>query len=939
MKFRLFVLFVVLTSVGSLFAQKSEADLTKQLPLDPSVRVGKLENGLVYYIRKNKKPENRLDLRLVVNAGSVLENDDQQGLAHFLEHMCFNGTKNFPKNQLVDFLQKTGVKFGADINAYTSFDETVYMLEIPSDKSELVEKGYQVIEDWAHNVTLDGKEIDNERGVIEAEWRLGLGADDRMRKKYFPVIFKDSRYADRVPIGKVDIIRSFKHETIRNFYKEWYRPDLMAVIVVGNLNLDSAEAKIKQHFSGIKNPENVKPRPVIEIPNNKEPLVAIATDKEATSTDLMIFWKHPHQPLKTMGDYKAMLIRSLYNGMLNARMNELSKKPDAPYVMASCSYGGFLNRTNDTYAISAMPKENQIEKTMEFVLSENERVKRFGFLASEFERQKEELLSNYETMAKEADKTENGSFTDEYTQHFLRENAAPGIKNELKYAKKFIPEITLEDVNKLAAQWITDENVVIVVTAPEKSELKVPTQDQLIKILKNSKSAKVEPWIDNFKAEPLITDELTGVKVKSRKEFKNPDYTEVTLNNGIKVVLKPTEFKNDEILFKGYSLGGSSLCADKDFPSANFASTIVDQSGIGNFDNSQLQKKLKGKVVNISPYISALEEGFDGSCSPKDLETMLQLTYLYFKAPRKDTAAFQTFVSQTKNQLKFIKASPIMAFYDTLFKVAYPNSNRLIIFPSEEILNKIDLNVSYDFYKDRFADASDFTFFFVGNFNIDSITPMLEKYLGSLPVINRKETWLDKSPKFNDKLTNVTIQKGTDPQSMVGILMSGPMEWNDKNRMSVRFVEEVLSIKLIEVIREKLAGVYSPQVNASIEQFPTSEYNLTVMFGCSPKGASKISKAVFKEMKKIAKKGPTQVDLDKVKELLIRERETNLNKNEYWISKLESAYINHDDLSTMNNYDVTVKAMTIEDVKMVAQKMLTTEKYVRTVLMPEPKTK
>lgn len=344
-------------------------------------------------------------------------------------------------------------------------------------------------------------------------------------------------------------------------------------------------------------------------------------------------------------------------------------------------------------------------------------------------------------------------------------------------------------------------------------------------------------------------------------------------------------------------------------------------------------------MVNVSPYISALEEGFDGSCSPKDLETMLQLTYLYFKAPRKDTAAFQTFISQTKNQLKFIKASPIMAFYDTLFKVAYPNSTRLIIFPSEEILNKIDLNVSYDFYKDRFADASDFTFFFVGNFNIDSITPMLEKYLGSLPVTNRKETWLDKNPKFNDKLTDVTIQKGTDPQSMVGILMSGPMEWNDKNRMGVRFVEEVLSIKLIEVIREKLAGVYSPQVSTSIDQFPTSEYNLTVMFGCSPKAASKISKAVFKEMKKIAKKGPTQVDLDKVKELLIRERETNLNKNEYWISKLESAYMNHDDLSTMNNYDATVKAMTIEDVKMVAQKMLTTEKYVRTVLMPEPKTK
>ncbi|NVN95684.1 MAG: insulinase family protein [Bacteroidetes bacterium] len=935
MKIKFLSLLLLAFMVASVFGQESKIDLNKSIPVDPKVRIGKLDNGLIYYIRQNKKPEKRVELRLAVNTGSIMETDIQQGLAHFTEHMCFNGTTHFPKNELVNFLQTIGVRFGADINAYTSFDETVYMLQIPTDKEGLLEKGYQVIEDWAHNVTMDGKEIDKERGVITEEWRLGLGANDRMRKKYFPVIFKGSKYADRVPIGTYENLQSFKHETLREFYHDWYRPNLQAVIVVGDINVDSAEAKIKQHFGGIKNPENPKPRTTFDLPANKEPLIAITTDKEATSNMVMLFYKHPHVVKKTLADYKEYLIEQLYTEMLNARLSEISLKQDAPFIGASTSYGQFLARSGDAYSSYAAAKENQIDKSLEVLLMENERVKKYGFLVSEFERQKEDILSNMEKAAKEADKTESANFCSEYASNFLSEEPIPGVKNELKYAKKLLPEITLAEINALAKIWVSDDNMALVVNAPEKEGVKVPTNDQILSIIKNSKTKQIEPYIDNFKTEPLLAENIKGSKVISKKENKEVGFTELTLANGIKVVLKPTDFKNDEILVSAYSPGGHSLYPDQDFISANFSSQIVDQSGIGNFDNVQLEKKLKGKVVQISPYISDIKEGFTGSSTPKDFETLLQLTYLYFKSPRKDTAAFSTFASQMKNQLKFIKANPQFAFYDTLYKSSYPGAKRLIIVPNEEQINQIKLDKAFQIYQDRFADASDFKFFFVGNFDVDSITPMIEKYIGSLPITNRKETWKDVSSEFAKGITEIKFHKGTEKQGMVGLLISGNIEWNDKNRLSIALLQEIIDIKLVEVIREKMSGVYSPQAMINMEHYPKSEYNIMVMFGCSPKNADKLTKAVFGIMKDLLKKGPTQIDFDKAKEAVIRERETNLKKNNYWLQKLESAYFDGDDINLTLKFEDRLKAISIEDLKQLSLKCFTKDHYVRVVLMPE----
>ena len=932
-KLSLGLVFVLVSAF--LFGQKSQLDLTVPIAVDPNVKIGKLDNGLTYYIRYNKKPEKRVELRLAVNAGSILENDDQQGLAHFMEHMNFNGTKTFPHNELIDFLQKTGVKFGADINAYTSFDETVYMLQLPTDDSVLMNKGYQVLEDWTHNSLLDDKEIDKERGVITEEWRLGLGAQDRMMKKFFPIIFKNSRYATRIPIGKVDIIQNFKHELVRDFYHDWYRPDLISVIVVGDIDPAKTEEQIKAHFSGIKNPSQERERKTYDLPDNKEPLIAITTDKEATENIVLMFYKHPLKKEATLGDFREKLMAELFTDMLNNRLNEISQKPESPFVFAGTGYGRFLARTKDSYIVSSMAKENQIDKSLELLLAENERVKRFGFTQTEFDRQKEEMLSKYEKESKEFDKTESMNLTNEYVDNFLNSDPIPGAQKAFRYVKNLLPDIQLSEINALAKQYVTDDNMALVVMAPEKEGVIVPTEPEILKIIANSRTADLQPYVDKFREEPLVKTELKGSKVVNKKENAELGFTELKLANGVTVILKPTTFKNDEIRLSAYSPGGLSLFPDRLFMSGNYASQVIDMSGAGDFDNVELEKKLKGKNLEIHPYIDDIREGFRGNSTPKDFETLLQLVYLYFKGPRKDTTAFKAFMSQMENQMKFMKSSPMMSFYDTLFKSVYPGYKRMVIFPSPEQLKEVDLNMLYKIYVERFANAREFKFFLVGNFSVDSITPMLEKYLGSLPSINRPENYLDVSPHFPDKTVDRTFHKGTDPQGMVGIVMSNKFDWDQKNILELNMLKEIVSIKLIEVIREKMSGVYSPMVAVNIEHYPKSKFQYMIMFGCSPKKASKLTSAVFGEIKKIRNNGPTEVDLNKAKETMIRTRETDLQKNEFWVSKLESVYYDNTDPSMVLNFKDRVNAVTVDDLKKAANAYFDPSHYVRIVLKPE----
>ncbi|PLW98882.1 MAG: insulinase family protein, partial [Marinilabiliales bacterium] len=705
----------------------------------------------------------------------------------------------------------------------------------------------------------------------------------------------------------------------------------------GDIDVDEMEKKIIAQFGSIKNPENAPERKLYEIPNNDEPLISIETDPEATQNMAMFFYKHPKKEMSTIEDYRQSLVEGLYNGMLNARLNELSQKPECPYIFAQTSYGQFLARNLDAYTSYGMMKENQIDKGIEAIMTENQRVKQHGFNATELERMKKDMLQRYEKAAKEADKTPSKRLADQYVSNYLTQEPIPSVKTEFKLAQKLVPEIKLEEINKLANEWITDNNFVMMVTAPEKEGVEVPTKEDILNIIEKVKKVKLEPYIDDVSDAPLLKDMPVGSKVTATKENEELGFTELTLGNGIRVVLMPTDFKNDEILMSAYSYGGTSHASDEDILDATFSFAIVQQCGVGEFSSTQLEKKLQGKDVEVMPVITDTDEGFRGSCAPKDLETMLQLTFLYCTNPRVDKEAFDSFISKMKNQMKFLGSSPMMVFQDTLTKVMSSNSPRAIAVPKTEQLDKIDMNKAFEFYNDRYSDAGDFNFFFVGNFDVEELKPLLEKYLGGLPSKNRKESYLDKSPKFPEGIKDVTVHKGMDEKSIVAIVMDGEFDYNYTSKLHIKVMTQILNIKLREYLREEESGVYGVQIMEQISQYPKPRYKLIVYFPCSPKNAKKLTKTVFREMEKIMAEGPTDDDLAKVKETLTREHEENLKENKYWLRTLEGKYFNNESFDNFNKYTEDIKAITKEEIQQAAKKYITPEHYVRVVLMPEKK--
>ena len=909
-------------------------NLNDPIPPDPDIRIGKLDNGLTYYIKQNKKPEQRIEMRLAINAGSICETDGERGLAHFCEHMCFNGTKNFPSNKMVDMLEEMGVKFGEEVNASTSFDQTIYMLKVPADNVEWINRGFQVLEDWAHQVSLEEGEIDKERGVIIEEWRLGLGAEDRMMQKYLPVLFKGSKYAERVPIGEVDIIKSFPYDTLRNFYKTWYRPDLMAVVVVGDIDPDMAEAKVKEYFGKIPKPSDPEKRVEYPVPGNVDPLVSVVTDKEASGFGIGLFFKHPHANSITYSDYRNTIIRLLFTDMLNNRFQEITQKPDAPFLYAGSGYGGFIGRTIDVYSLSAAAKENQIEKSLELLLSENERVRQFGFTSTELDREKKDVLSMYENIAKEADKTVSATFADEFVRNYLTRECIPGYQKENEIVKEFLPGITLDEINKLGQSLTSDDNLLVLLTAQEKEGVKVPTEQEVVDIIKSVRSKKVEAYVDSVTDVPLLSEEPVASKVISRIEDSNFGFTELTFANGVRMILKTTDFKNDEILLSAFSPGGTSLYPDNDIMSATLASTIVTQSGLGSYDYTGLQKKLSGNTARLTPYISELREGVNGNCSPKDLETMLQLNYLYFTETRRDENAFNAYLSRMKNMIKPMRANPQVIFSDTLSRIVSKNSPRVIAIPTEAQLDQINLDRLLAIFRDRFEDASDFTYFMVGNFKTDEVLPLLEKYIGGLPAIRRKETWKDVTPGFPEGKVIVDVPKNSEPQSLVAMVWKGDFKWKDNFRMGFNMLMEVLAIKCRESMREDQGGVYGVSIEGNSAKLPKPEYTITSSWGCSPENIQKLTRTILDEMEKIKTDGPTETDLNKVKETLVRDRETRIKENSYWVAALQNHYLLGDRLRSIEEYKEFVNSITVKDIKAVAKKYLDTEKYVEVSLTP-----
>ncbi len=924
-------LFLILISHLAL-AQKVYAP-DEVLTPDPQITIGQFDNGLRYYIRHNEKPEDRLELRLVVKAGSVLEDDDQQGLAHFVEHMAFNGTKNFPKLGVVNFLERIGMRFGPHINAYTSFDETVYMIRVPTDSVHLVEKAFQILEDWAHNLSFEPEEIDKERGVVGEEWRLGLGAGERIQNKHNPTIFYKSKYAERLPIGKKEVIDTAPYEVLTRYYRDWYRPDLMAVVAVGSYDTDKIKALIEKHFAGLTNPADERTREEYTLPDHNETLVSVATDKEMPVVQVQMLFKRRKDEDRTVSDYRRYILNSLYDGMLNARVNERLQKPNPPFVAGGAGNFNFVGDVQ-AYALYALAKEDGILGGTQAILEEAYRVAQHGFTATELERQKANALRSIERAYNERDKTESEQHAAEYIRNFLEGELIPGMTAEYELYKQLLPTVTLEEVNALTAVRMTDKNRVVVVSAPEKEGMAIPSAEDFRATIAAVAASKTEPYVDAASQKPLLPAMPTAGSITSMKKLGGLDAEEWTLSNGARIVVRPTDFKNDEVLFGAWSPGGHSLVSDADFVSAANASQVIGLSGVGEFDAVTLQKMLAGKVVSVSPSMGELSEGVRGSASPKDLETLFQLTYLYFTAPRLDEPAIGAFMQRYKAYLANFKLSPEAAFQDTVQVTLtdYHFRGRPV---TPEILDEIDPKRAFSLYKERYADADDFVFFIVGAFDPAQVRPLVETYLASLPTDPRTDAWKDVGMHYPEGKSGKTVQRGIEPKAQVHLSTSGPFTWSADERFTFNAAIEVLKIKLREVLREDKGGVYGVTVSGNPSKYPRNEYTITIRFGCDPERVEELIGAVNLQMDSLAL-GPADADyVGKVKELLRRDRETSLKQNGWWLSMFRVSYANGENPAEMLEYDTRIDGLTAADIQEAAKAYFTRKNYVRLVLLPE----
>ena len=930
----LFIITALLLAISLIAAPQQPLALTQQIPVEPAITVGKLANGLTYYIRANNKPEKRAELRLAVKTGSVMEDHDQQGLAHFVEHMAFNGTKNFPKTDLITFIESLGMRFGADLNAYTSFDETVYTLQVPTDRPEVMDKALQILEDWAHNVSFAAAEIEKERGVVMEEWRLGRGANMRTLDKLLPVILKGSRYSERLPIGKPDILQTFKPERLRQFYADWYRPDLMSVVVVGDFAKTPVENMIKTHFSKLTSPQSPRPRTEYDVPDRPAPVFVTVTDKETTSTTVEVNNMLPARPQGTVGVYRQEMIDQLFSAMLNARFAEITQKADRPFVSAAAGRGQFIAKSKDEASLQARVNDNGVERGLEAILDEVERVARFGFTATELDRQKQNMMRSYEQLVAEKENRESDSHADEYVRNFLQNESLPGADLEYALHQRFLPEITLKDLNGIAREWYSDKNRTVIVTAPDKPGVSVPDEAKLATIIKAASGKELKAYVDTVASAVLLDTPPEPGKVVKTTTREALGITEWELANGVKVVLKPTTFKDDEILFRATSPGGTSLAADKDYIPASIATNVLAPGGLGKLSAIDLRKVLTGKVASATATIGELEEGMIGNSSRKDIETMFQLIYLRFTQPRADETVFGLQAAQTKSVLTNQKASPDFAFFEAVTQTLGQNHPRRRA-PSPEAVDEWNLDKSLAFYKDRFADASDFTFVFVGNFDLAGIKPLVERYLGGLPSIRRSETWKDVGARMPTGVVEKRVEKGIEPKSQAAIVFSGPFEYNQTNRVAIRAMSQVLETRLLETIREELGGTYSINVSSSYDKVPNQEYSVTVEFGCDPKRTDALIKRVFEEIEKFKSVGPTDKQIADEKEALQRDFEVSSKQNTYLLSQMLFKYQYGEDVAGVWEVPEYYKKLDSAMIQRAARTYLNPSNVVKVTLFPQ----
>lgn len=905
------------------------------LPFDPHVRTGTLNNGMTYYIRYNALPEKRAEFHIAQKVGSIQEEDNQRGLAHFLEHMCFNGTTHFPDNELRDYLESIGVKFGVDLNAYTSVDETVYRISnVPVIRDGVIDSCLLILHDWANDLLLEPEEIDKERGVIHEEWRSSTGAMMRMYERTFPIIYEGSKYAHRLPIGTMDVILNFAYQDLRDYYEKWYRPDLQGIIVVGDIDVDQMEEKIKALFSPIEMPENAAERIYFPVPDNKEPIITVEKDKEQENVYIYVFNKHETFPEDRKGSIEFLLVNYLKNmmsDMLNARLNELRQSPTPPFMYAA-AYDGefFLSKTKDAFVGFGVSQDDGIETATASILREMERVHRFGFTESEYARAKAEYLRQLESAYSEREKEKHITYAQEYIRHFLDNEPAPGIENEYALMNQIVPNIPVAAVNEMVKGLLSDSNLVVSIFCPEKEGMKYPVREDILRIVNEVKSENITAYEDKVSDEPLMAEKPQAGKIVSTKENNIFGSTLLTLSNGAKVYFKKTDFKADEVMLRGISFGGNSLFPDDEIININFLNDVVSLGGVGNFSRVDLDKVLAGKKAYVSTSVETHTERVNGSCSPKDFETMLQLLYLRFTAPRVDADAFQSYKTRTKAGLQNQEANPMTAFSDSLKKAIYQGHPRAMRMKTE-MVDQIDYDKIMNMYKDRFANAGDFVFMLVGNIDLETASPLIEEYIASLPAIKRKESFKDVKMEMRKGMYKNEFAKELEtPKATVLTLYNGNCPYTLENELKMSFLTQILNLIYTEEVREKEGGTYGVSVYGSLSKHPKEKAMMQIFFETSPDKREKMIEIILREADKMAVEGPSEANIKKAKEFMLKKYEDNQKENSYWLGALEEyTYTGKDKIK---DYTKIVNSITPADIQKFAQQFLGQKNRIEVVM-------
>ncbi len=907
---------------------------TSKITHSDKLLTGVLPNGMTYYILPNSKPEKRVEFRLAVKTGSVNEDADQLGLAHFTEHMCFNGSKHFAKNELVNYLQRVGVQFGAHLNAYTSFDETVYMLPVPTDDENIVDSALLILQDWASSVSFDSAEIESERGIVLEEWRSSLGADERMFNKLWPIILKGSQYAQRLPIGSPEILKTFKRETIVRYYNDWYRPDLMAIIAVGDIDPKAMEQKIIKTFGQIPAKAQPRKKETYKIPNQTKPIVGIASDKEATSTNLSLYYIMPETFRKTWGDMRNELLHEIIGEILEERFEAKINEENSPFVSAYGYHENFLG-DKSAYSLEAEVVEGKIKEALQTLVIENRRIILHGFNASEIERAKASLLAQYEKSYNEREKSQSGQVVWKYVSAFLKESLSPTPEDMFEFAKMELPTVKAEELNALVKNWSSSPHKIIMLRMSEKPELKIPKESELLNWFKAAEKQKPAKLADKQVAKSL----LKSMPSTSGKVVSQQDYgiygKEYKFENGLTVVLKSTDFKDDEILIQAYAKGGHSIFSDEDFKTARFAPQIVEKMGIGEFSSLDLDKFMSDKVARVSSYIDETSQGFRGSSSKKDIETVLQMMRLYFTEPRKDEPLFKAFRNQYKEYFKNLLINPEYFFSYQVSKSLMNDHPRAASIPTESEMDAMASDKALEIYSKLFSNPADFTFVLVGNLNEEEIISKIALYLGSLPKKAETLNFKDIGMKPVSDALNKEFKKGKEPKSIVQIVFTGEYQDYPNEAYLMKTFSDALEIKLIEVLREKFSGVYSPSVGISQRTLPQPRFLQFIYFSCAPENVKPLVEASIEQVKIMLENGPTELDLNKVKEANRREMEKNFKQNNFWLGRIMSVYSNSMPRATEQELMDRNASITVEQVKAVVNKYIKPENVKIFVLNPE----